>query len=785
MTLYKLINLVLFWGGTTLIFQGGQRMAEAGYTAPEMPLGWISGMIWITAGGVLAGCWITFVLTHVVDQKCHGTPRWSTAKLLTTGLPLLGAACLATTGTYVTWQHPYRLAPCDCSLDEWGPNCAPCRCGQHGQCDSGRFGTGQCLCELNWAGPRCDQCGSRWKGTACDQCKTGYRGAPACASCARGYDGDACDTCADGWKPWHQNSTLFPRTISEDDHRHLCDECLPNHWGYDCKRCPIGNDVPLKTLEKSEPIVKGTIAAGPDGVVGTVHQMQIYQQEQWLPGYNYDVHDQKVLEHVRVQLLGEQGLTGWYLLEELRGVQCNNRGICNDDTRHQQQNPDWHLKCTPTRETCTTNADCTVSENCKGTCQGTELPIPALWSLQLPAGKSCSSDTDCMGPTIQIDATTNTTYRGGRCVSRVCCQESYHGDGQCDCDAVYFGRKDPNQPFEHANLSPACDFCPGYDWISEEPSSICSGAKGTCVPDYSRSGDYLKMRCICGTTVYVLPETQVYKNVDWYGDLCQCGDWNNDLQCDTCASGYWGQDCQQCPGGYGLRACSGHGRCDGSGSSRGTGRCECDVKEPSSWMLSPYVKRYPSEKVGYDALGTDLTCSECAPNYWGEECSPCDGFHPSMDMIRASELKHIFQPGGSFSLGLGMSSAEPMPICHPDKPWICTLACGRGGWCNWGRTGDGTCTCWSNKLANPVTYNPLDNVCIGPHAYVGPIQDYQGDGEQCPSPGYCSLGGTGREDFTQCATTQECAADTLGECYPWMQIDFAPRTWGFSCTASG
>lgn len=759
-------------------------MTDSGYTAPDTPLGWITGMFWITAGGVLAGCWVSYMLTHITYQKCYGTPRWSTSKILTAGLPLLGAACLAVAGTYVTWQHPYRLSPCDCAMDEWGPNCEPCLCGEHGQCDSGAYGTGQCICEFNWAGPQCDRCGSRWKGDACDECKTGYTNAPACDTCARGYAGDDCDVCAEGWQPWQHSSDLFPDTISKDDQRHLCDECLPNHWGYDCKACPIGSDVPLKTLDTSEPIVKGTIAKGPNGQIGKVHDMQVYRNGLWANSYDYDVNDLQILMHARVKLESGEGLTDWILLEELRGVQCNNRGVCNDDDRHQRENPNWQLTCTPTRDTCTTDSDCTVSENCKGTCQGTELPIPPIWSLQLPAGKLCSSDADCVDTSIHIDES-NATYKGGRCVTRVCCQESRHGDGRCECDTKFFGRKDPNQPFDHSSISPACDFCPGYDWISEEPSSICSGGKGTCAPDYSRSGDYLKMRCICGSTVYVDPETQIVdksRNIEWYGDLCQCGDWDNDLQCDTCASGYWGQDCQQCPGGHGLRACSGHGRCDGSGSNRGTGQCDCDVKEQTSWMLSPYVKRYPNEKVGLDALGSDLTCSECAPNYWGEECMPCNGFDPKRDMIAPSELKHVFQPGGSFSLGPGMSSAEPIPICHPDKPWLCTLACGRGGWCNWGRTGDGTCTCWSNKVANPATYNPLDNVCIGNNPYTGPLNEYQGYGEQCPSPGYCSLGNTGREDFTQCGNNQDCVNVGMGECYPWLQIDFAPRTWGFSCT---
>ena len=128
-----------------------------------------------------------------------------------------------------------------------------------------------------------------------------------------------------------------------------------------------------------------------------------------------------------------------------------------------------------------------------------------------------------------------------------------------------------------------------------------------------------------------------------------------------------------------------------------------------------------------------------------------------------------------------MSSIEPVPVCHPDKPWQCSLACGRGGWCNWGRTGDGTCTCWSNKPLNPATWNPLDNVCIGINRYNGTLEDYTGYGEQCPAYGYCSLGDSSRETGDLCDTNKACSDTGLGTCYPWQKMDFTYRTWGFSC----
>lgn len=792
-TVYKIINIVFFWTGITLIFRGATSVYESGYTPPKTPVGWVAGMVWISFGGIMATCWLSYVCAHILHQKCAGKPRWSTSKIIATSLPLLAAACFAVIGTYVTWQHPYRLGPCDCASGEWGPNCEPCLCGEHGVCHSGTFGTGQCFCDFNWGGPTCDECGTKWKGENCDVCKTGFTNAPSCNKCARGYDGEECDVCAEGWQPWQHSSDLFPQTISDDDDRHLCDECMPNHWGYECKKCPIGNDVPHMTLDKNNPIQKGTRVATTSGKVGHITDMQVQERGVWKHRFNYSTEDPLILDHVKIKMRfdRDRSISNWILFKDLRGVQCNNRGVCEDDAKHQLDFPDWDTKCTPTLDTCTTNSDCTVSENCKGICQGLELPIPAIWAVSLPEGKICSTDEDCIDKSIVLDAA-NTTYTGGRCISRTCCQESYHGNGKCECDSTFFGRLDPTLPFRHDKISPACDFCPGYDWVTGEPSSICSGGKGTCTPSYSRDGDYLKTRCTCGFTAYIDPITKIpdtTRKIRWYKELCQCGDWDNDLECDTCASGYWGPNCQQCPGGFGLRACSGHGRCDGSGSNAGTGRCDCDVKEYTSWMLAPYVKRYSTEVVGLDDRGEDKTCSECAPNFWGPQCRRCD----ETDEIKASELKHIFQPSGSFSLGVGMSSAEPIAVCHPDKPWICSLACGRGGWCNWGRTGDGSCMCWSNKPLNPTTWNPLDNVCIGNDRYNGTLEDYKGYGEQCPSYGYCSEGDSSRETTDLCGDSpwtesaandydRECQDQMLGVCYPWQQMDFTVKSWGFSCT---
>ena len=153
----------------------------------------------------------------------------------------------------------------------------------------------------------------------------------------------------------------------------------------------------------------------------------------------------------------------------------------------------------------------------------------------------------------------------------VCCEESHHGSGNCNCDDRYFGEKLGDNALEHYQMSPACDFCPGYDFITGKQNSICSGNKGTCTPSYARialdgrGGQYQKMRCTCGEEVYIDPITKIVypdKIIAWSGDLCQCGDWNEDAKCDQCADGFWGPDCKTCPGGAGINQCSRHGKCN-------------------------------------------------------------------------------------------------------------------------------------------------------------------------------------------------------------------------------
>ena len=767
-TIFKVLSLAVLWVGVALFVNGIQVIYDSGYRPPKTPPGWSMGMAWIVAGGAMATGWVSFITGHLIDQKCNGKPRWSVTSILSSSLILLGAAALAVVGTFLTWRHPYRLGPCECLPTEWGPNCEPCQCGEHGICDGGTYGSGRCSCDFGFAGDRCDRCAERFKPEgACDTCKTGFAG-DKCDRCARQYTGPECSQCANGWRPWYNSSALFPNTTDEDG-RHICDECAANHFGYDCRPCPWGNDVPRRMLDRNNPIVKGTRVITTEGITGAIESMQVEQDSAWTDSFAYNIQHPSVLSQTRVRIRKDYSktLSSFLLLDEIRGVECNNRGFCEDDDRHQALNPNWQDTCTyTTAESCTTDEDCTVSENCKGTCQGTELPVSALWEAQL-GGTLCKTDADCLDKSIYIDQFNN-TYTGGRCVSRVCCDESRHGKGNCQCERKFFGIQDPDSSLTPlSELSPACDFCPGYDWFTEEPSSICSGGKGTCSASYSRNGDYLQMRCSCGSEVYIDPVTGIpdpSRIIGWSGNLCQCGDWNNDQECDICASSYWGPDCTQCPGGYGSRACSGHGTCRGSGTNSGDGQCICDIDNPknTAWMLAPFIKRYASETVGRNAAGQDWTCSECAPNHYGPDCQVCTPTDTAT--IQPSQIDDIFQPPDSYAF-LNQSSIHPVKLCHPQRPTMCWLACGGGGWCNWGREGTGECTCWSNRRQNALTWNPLDNVCIGNVRYDGAMGDYQGYGEVCPAYGRCSGGDSSRNtaDMCGCQDPDNCTASFIGD----------------------
>ena len=764
---FKILSLFSIFTGLGLLMSGTQTMYKSGYRPPETPSGWILGIFWIGLGGVIAWTWSLYMFSALYIQKCNHRKRWPLVQVFSSFTFLAAALSFALFGVWITWKYPYKLGPCDCTEAQWGPQCAPCTCDlSHGVCDWGVYGTGTCICDPQWGGPDCAICSERWKpeptsasAVACNRCKTGYTGVN-CEECVKGYSGDDCSVCDNGWQPWTHKSALFPNSIAADDQRHLCDECLPNHFGYYCTRCPYGNDVPLVTLTQNNKLTTGTRVKTIDGKYGTIFQID-----------NYKSTDTDVLTKTTLTIqLEETSQQVQKKLKDIASVKCNNRGTCHDDAAQEFEGRQlknsgfcsdkgkekseceiagakwfkdkypWEAICTGTSQ-CSSHLDCQRSENCRGKCTGIDQPVDETWYSNFN-GNICEKDEDCQD---------SGNYNGGRCLNTVCCEESWHGSGNCNCDPSFFGELLGDNRLEHYQQSPACDFCPGYDWITGKQNTICSGNKGTCsvssggISLTGKGGEYINMRCDCGEQVYVDPITKITypdKIIAWSGDLCECGDWNDDLQCDICSDGFWGADCKTCPGGPGKNQCSGHGKCNGG--VEGDGHCNCDVSEDNAWMLAPFVERYTGEPVYFNKAENSNTCTECAPQYWGDTCQKCNGMEigDGGGRLPLTQLQDVFQPFGS--LTMNQSPLKPQSICNRG---FCYIACSGGGWCNWGRKGDGTCSCWSNSVLSENTWNPLDNVCIGSER--SDTNNETGT-EACNSYGRCSESDNARTTGDTC-----------------------------------
>eukprot|EP00943_MAST-04B_sp_MAST-4B-sp1_P009818 g9818.t1 len=83
----------------------------------------------------------------------------------------------------------------------------------------------------------------------------------------------------------------------------------------------------------------------------------------------------------------------------------------------------------------------------------------------------------------------------------------------------------------------------------------------------------------------------------WTGTRCECLQKDADVQCEACASGYFGPRCLACPGGGLLDACNGHGSCNDGVTGDGSCNCHWDIF-----------------KGGF-TIDNQGSCTECAPNF--------------------------------------------------------------------------------------------------------------------------------------------------------------------------
>uniref|UniRef100_A0A8C7EZ97 Stabilin 1 n=1 Tax=Oncorhynchus kisutch TaxID=8019 RepID=A0A8C7EZ97_ONCKI len=87
-----------------------------------------------------------------------------------------------------------------CCKNHYGRDCQVCSgglespCGDHGDCDDGRLGSGRCRCHDGFKGIACDLCELKHYGTNCTACNCTNQG-----QCEEGMEGDGSCSCTEGW----------------------------------------------------------------------------------------------------------------------------------------------------------------------------------------------------------------------------------------------------------------------------------------------------------------------------------------------------------------------------------------------------------------------------------------------------------------------------------------------------------------------------------------------------------------------------------------------------------
>ena len=115
---------------------------------------------------------------------------------------------------------------------------------------------------------------------------------------------------------------------------------------------------------------------------------------------------------------------------------------------------------------------------------------------------------------------------------------------------------------------------------------------------------------------FLLPQPCATHGTCTAPDTCTCSSpgWAGDPTCSTCAKGYAGPTCKECPGGHGD-VCSEHGVCFGNGKTTGNATCGCD----SGWRLDDCRQFYCEFGcVHGTCVGAD-NC-KCDAGFSGEAC---------------------------------------------------------------------------------------------------------------------------------------------------------------------
>ncbi len=243
----------------------------------------------------------------------------------------------------------------------------------------------------------------------------------------------------------------------------------------------------------------------------------------------------------------------------------------------------------------------------------------------------------------------------GVCAGNGVCDEGLAGDGTCAC-AVGFAPDDCATCAINFDVATSCTDClPGFfGALCDEPCTVSCVTNAVCDSGVAGSDT-----CVC---------TKGFANSMGTCDVCAEGFASSKagIICDVCAPGYFGPDCQPCPGGA-DNACSGNGTC--SDTMAGDGSCACAVDSgfwgsdcsedcPGGNGASACTGNGSCNALGVcacdDGFG-GLDCSDCKPGFYGAACLLCPG-------------------------------------TGDDK-----LACFGNGECVDGLTGSGVCVCDTNK----------------------------------------------------------------------------------------
>ncbi|XP_022098801.1 stabilin-2-like isoform X2 [Acanthaster planci] len=254
-----------------------------------------------------------------------------------------------------------------------------------------------------------------------------------------------------------------------------------------------------------------------------------------------------------------------------------------------------------------------------------------------------------------------------------------------------------------------------------------------------------------------------------------------------CCDGFYGEHCQQCPGGFAV-PCSGHGQCDDL--IQGTGLCTCDENFTGTAcelcrpnMFGASCNQSCTCVHGMcdgGPQGTGHCKGGCDLGFIGTDCNvPAEGCGPEDHICHknatcdtsGSQIRCICQAGYT---GSGLH-------CEPLNP--CRLAergsCHRQAICTYTGPGTSTCTCNDGWAGDGFECDAIDPCQAPDHGGCG-------EGAICAyiSPGvnqcYCNLGYYG--NGTVCEPINPCLLMTNGGCHEQAEcVQMGPGTSDCQC----